>query len=754
MQSAKEKTTIARFKEDVNFAYMELYSEGAEKSNYSEITVDKIIPRLKQNYGYTDENLHTQILGTVELTVPEEGNIEMATESSKEVRVVTSDDNTKNYVKLDGMWYEFNITGDQVTVGKGNKEIPGESENVNSSQLQAISDNEDVTVSASTGTFIVTITSNENPTPQNQPAVITVSYGGSKIEINVTVKQAYTLTVNSNNEEYGTVSVSPTSTNNKYIEGTQVTVTANANEGYVFKGWYTGTDTTDDTKLITGTESSYTITLNADTTLTAKFGDLDNSNSYAEGFVDYLGTRATIYLYANATKITSGTITVTMPDNTEKTITATSNNTNIGPNTDSKTYYETYTVAKDGIYRFSVKNNSNNQTSTTIIKVSGIERFTSIEQVKVDGQSLSYYNSESKAYNYNGAAVPKGYYVDTNSTVADGLVITDDIDSEGYSTGNEWVWVPVNSTVGNADYYGIESTEQPLAGATDVKYTKYSKLYSFSGTTRDTYGTFYPDDRSRTASLGKPSQSTYNHREIGILLHSTNGESANYSSINNRETGEPFESVTDVAIQYRDDYESMVESVNKYHGFYIGRYELSKEGDFAMEKPGIPYRIGNWYSLYNKCLTYGKKDNNNIMITESSMIYGALWDATMQWLARSGISVGYTGNDASGYANYNSDRVYVSNGKKNNGTIIIVKERGKTITLQTGQTSYTKIKNIYDLAGNVYDWTQEAYLNGSRVIRGSSCANSYRDSTYAERRSNYSATTSNSATSRPQLYIK
>ena len=73
--------------------------EKPDKGNYSEITVDKIIPRLKQNYGYTDENLHTQILGTVKLKVPEEGNIEMATNSSKEVRVVTSDDNTKNYVK-------------------------------------------------------------------------------------------------------------------------------------------------------------------------------------------------------------------------------------------------------------------------------------------------------------------------------------------------------------------------------------------------------------------------------------------------------------------------------------------------------------------------------------------------------------------------------------------------------------------------------------------------------------------------------
>ena len=733
---------------------MELYSEGAEKSNYSEITVDKIIPRLKQNYGYTDENLHTQILGTVELKVPEEGNIEMATDSSKEVRVVTSDDNTKNYVKLDGMWYEFSITGDQVIVGKGNKEIPGESENVNSSQLQAISDNEDVTVSASTGTFIVTITSNENPTPQNQPAVITVSYGGSSIEINVTVKQAYTLTVGSNNTEYGTVSVLPTSKNNKYIAGTEVTVTANENEGYVFKGWYTGTDTTDDTKLIVNAESSYTINeLNADTILTAKFGDLDNSNSYAEGFVDYLGTRATIYLYANAAKITSGTITVTMPDNVEKTITATNNNTNIGPNTDSTKYYETYTVAKDGIYRFSVKNNANNQTSTTIIKVEGIEKFTSIESLCTNA-SDKLYNKDNKlvAYSYNEAAIPKGYYVDTNSTVADGLVITDDIDSEGYSTGNEWVWVPVNSTVGNADYYGEEETETALAAATSVKYTKYSRLYSFSSATRETYGNFHACGNV-TYSLGKPSTTSKpGYREIAILDggSTTSGETYQYKSVKNRTTGTAFKNVTDVATQYVNDYNGMVESVDKYKGFYIGRYELTAIG----EKPGNSYTGVSWYSLYNYCLQFGKEEINNdnsVQITESSMMYGALWDATMQWLASSGISVGYTGSTKSGYGNYNSEDVIVAN----SSTMIKVKSSNSSMKLKTGQTSYTKRKNIYDLSGNCSDWTQEAVGKGERVFRGGSydAAGSY--STYTSTRvSKAPDSSADWISSRPQLYIK
>ena len=769
-QNAQEKNQIAKFKDDVSMAYMEKYAEKAQEGDFTPITANDIVTKLMEGYGYKDNNLHRQVIGTVELEAPENGNIELATNSSTTVSVIPDDNSTKNYVKIGEKWYEFSITGDKVTVGEGMSELPDASENGGTSSLNASSNNSNVTAVADNGTKTVAISSNGTPTPQGTPAVITVSYGGSSITINVTVKQAYTLTLGSNNTTYGTVSVSPNAitstegangTEYKYIAGTNVTVTANASDGYVFKGWYTGTDTTDDTKLISNAQSSYTINqLNADTTLTAKFGEINNDDSYADGFVDYLGTRATIYLYANAKKIKSGTITVTMPDanSTTSTITATSSNANIGPNTDSIKYYDTYTVAKDGTYSFQVKNNANNQTSTTVIKVEGIEKFTAIESLCTN-DSDKLYNKDNKlvAYSYNGAAVPKGYYVDTNSKVADGLVITDDIDSEGYSTGNEWVWVPVNSTVGNADYYGTETSATALEGATDVTYTKYSKLYSFNGTTRETYGTFH-DHGTNTVTLSRPSTKySSGNSEIRILTHSTYGEGANYSSIINRITGTAFANVTDVATQYKNDYESMVSSVDKYHGFYIGRYEVTENG----ENPGVSLsgtisgKDWTWYTLYNKCLTFGKKDSNNVETTESSMMYGALWDATMQWLAKSGISVGYTGNTTSGYGNYNSEDVTVSNDKETNSTTIKVKASGTSTKLQTGQTSFTSKKNIYDLSGNCEDWTQEAGNTFSRAHRGGTYLSSDANATYSANRYNAAPTgKGDRLSSRPQLYIK
>ena len=417
------------------------------------------------------------------------------------------------------------------------------------------------------------------------------------------------------------------------------------------------------------------------------------------GYVDYLGTRATIYLYNNIFITTPGkNITITMPDNTQKVITTLSDTSNIS----SDANYATYTVEKNGKYtfKFDVENEEREEAT---IEVKNIEKFTSIETLASE-QGLSYAGEKTNAYSYKGAVVPKGYYVDTASNVATGLIVTDAIDSEGYSTGNEWVWVPVNSTVGNDDYYGEESSATALAGATDVTYTKYSKLYSFMDKTRENYGTFHAYGKN-TKTLSRPSTSSNaKYREIAILNNTSYGETGKYNLVNSRATGTAFSNVTDVATQYVTDYDNMVASVDNYKGFYIGRYEITSNGI----KPGNSLTDCNWYTLYNQCLTYGTD------YTESGMIYGCLWDATMQWLAKSDISVGYTVNTYSGYGNHPLETVIVNN----KDVAIIVKAQNTSRKLQTGQTSYTKSNNIYDLSGNCTELTQEASDTYDRVRQG------------------------------------
>ena len=85
--------------------------------------------------------------------------------------------------------------------------------------------------------------------------------------------------------------------------------------------------------------------------------------------------------------------------------------------------------------------------------------------------------------------------------------------------------------------------------------------------------------------------------------------------------------------------------------------------------------------------------NNNVT---SSMIWGSQWDATMRWMYNSGNEEKkkYT-YDSRGKGNYSSDS-----------------------PIATGSIEAYAVNNIYDMAGNVSDWTIEAYSTVLRVTRG------------------------------------
>lgn len=458
--------------------------------------------------------------------------------------------------------------------------------------------------------------------------------------------------------------------------------------------------------------------------------DVTIVDPFVLAIVDDLGTSSTIYLYGNSDEVTEGAINVTLPDNTSTTIEAVSDNTTIS---ESKNYIS-YNVKKNGTYIFT--SSAENYETKTTVKVSNIETFT-----LVDTLGLSYCNTEQKAYNYNGASIPKGFYVDVNSKEDTGIVITDKIDDEGYSLGNEWVWVPVNSKIGNNDFYTSETAS--LYGASSVNYNNYGKLYSFSSNNRDDYGTFYPigaKSETNKASLGKPSEEDGGYREPAILTNAEKGEAKNYSTLNKRGTTTKFSDLESLAKQYVNDYDNMVSSVKKYGGFYIGRYELSGTAESGSQKKSKVLRGQTWYDAYNTCMTFDKENVN------SSMIYGSLWDATMSWLAKSGVQVGYTGNTTSGCGNFYEEDVTV----KNSNTTINVKNSNNYIELETGATTYTKTNNIFDLCGNLYEWTQEAAGTGGRVVRGGS--HGYKDANYeymANRGYNYPDTINSEYSSRP-----
>jgi len=158
------------------------------------------------------------------------------------------------------------------------------------------------------------------------------------------------------------------------------------------------------------------------------------------------------------------------------------------------------------------------------------------------------------------------------------------------------------------------------------------------------------------------------------------------------------------------EHTAMKNSVESNHGFYIARYEASKNTSTnkAESKKGKAVwnniawgtsmtEIGTG-AVYNAEQVYNNNSNYNVT---STLIYGSEWDAVLAWIDpkyKTGTceSTSFIVN-STGSGNYSDTRA----------------EKGSP-----GSTGIFDVKNIYDMAGNVYEWTMEAYDTYDRVFRG------------------------------------
>ena len=303
------------------------------------------------------------------------------------------------------------------------------------------------------------------------------------------------------------------------------------------------------------------------------------------------------------------------------------------------------------------------------------------------------------------APIPDGYYY-VGGTDESGVVISDNIaDKDRYSgeenvgkdlEGNQWVWVPVENP---SSLYTTVTDGIALSGSTGVKTTKYTNSAIISGQTR-----VKPGDTS-------------DYREPDIVTDSTWGDTDESA----KTAG--FSSLANMAETMVSEYDEMIRSIEKYKGFYIGRYELTANG----EKTGAIIIKKNWYELYKTCTTLAVGSK-----VKTKMIWGLQWDATCNWLAGSGFSItdsskwgNYSNNDATGHGNLQN----------------------------TGFSESWKANNIYDFAGNCNEFTQEAYVTFSRASRGGFCSIDG-SSCPASDRNNYDPTsTLRLFGSRPTLYL-
>ena len=261
--------------------------------------------------------------------------------------------------------------------------------------------------------------------------------------------------------------------------------------------------------------------------------------------------------------------------------------------------------------------------------------------------------------------IPGGFEIpkDSAADADDGIVIQDD-------KGNQFVWIPV------PDYTTMYATGTSTLCGVSTQTTVYSKLRERSG---DSY------------NIGGPG-STSGIREPDLVTD-YDLNSSYYSIL----AGSAKAMADDMVAEYTATYNS----IKKYKGFYIGRYELTGTVSSPTVKKGQNLlRSQNWYNFKKACTNVVSSS-----YAQTTMVYGNQWDEIMSWLVSSGGKTEEEVNtDSSSWGNYKDSTGAATTGS---GTV-----------RTSGYNEAWKANNIYDLAGNSFELTQEAIFTGTRTFRG------------------------------------
>ena len=276
----------------------------------------------------------------------------------------------------------------------------------------------------------------------------------------------------------------------------------------------------------------------------------------------------------------------------------------------------------------------------------------------------------------NRAVIPNGFYYVTGAP-STGLVISDKFgdDDDNTKGGNQFVWVPCKGTAG-------------------VIYEKTASA----------------DDKYGLASSWKKYESH------GVYYN-----------------------------EYKDwtDYGGDFNSVNKYGGFYIARYEagVPSNASFYADSNGATYVTDKDTNVLDKGYKPVSKKNNQVWnfvyqqtakelgkrmyegndVVTSQLIDSYAWDTTVDWMEKEANGIG---DNSTGYGNYcNSgikfldsiyavhqyNNVWVASSiyKRGDGIATEYTELATGVTAIEGSSSQNKVKNIYDMAGNMWEWTTE-----------------------------------------------
>ena len=293
---------------------------------------------------------------------------------------------------------------------------------------------------------------------------------------------------------------------------------------------------------------------------------------------------------------------------------------------------------------------------------------------ETNGGSTSVSSNETRPY------LPTGFTKVEGTSLSNGYTIQD-------STGNQYVWVEVPKTGKVYPTAGLSITN-----FTDEEYTAIeTDLHTYTDVYRD--GTSYKDEY---------------YSEVGL----TND-------------------------QYTNLKKTMLKSVYQNGGFYIGKYETGIENkpktsgsaDTAPTETPVIKQNAYPYNYVTCSQAQTLASNMESGNYNTSLMFGVQWDLVLKYLETKGTAQADLKKDSTSWGNYsnnlwnitNENLKYAPNGSGWTSATEKAKVSKSGILLSTGASDDFSKQGIYDLAGNVFEFTLEHDNLISRGIVTSPC---------------------------------
>ena len=303
------------------------------------------------------------------------------------------------------------------------------------------------------------------------------------------------------------------------------------------------------------------------------------------------------------------------------------------------------------------------------------------------------------------------FHYDTSTSVDTGLVIAD-------SNRNEYVWVVVPRTTTVYKTTGLGKTTFTYADYMSIEndLKEYTKIYRESTSFTDTW---YADDKNE-----------------GWLSET----------------------------EYKTLKNSMLKSVYENGGFYVGRYEAGigtnrtsieaqVNGKYPVPTTAPVTKADAYpYTYVTRTQAQNLASNVNSGTKTSSLMFGVQWDLVLAFMSKDTAKITSTdvltknsttiGNDRDSvfqlsqtgkYATFSNWTLSSTWNPSTTPTINFVDSSrnkiaqssdGNGILVTTGTSEKNKVMNIYDIAGNVWEWTLEKASDTYNpfVNRGGGCS--------------------------------